>query len=88
MRAARLSGRVVAGGASVSTAVVELRNGAGDVVDQIQVNDAGEFTYHLSTGTWQLQAWDNEGRRGRAEISVSEGESKTIDLDLASGGAS
>ena len=88
MRAARLSGRVVTGGAAVTTAVVELRNGAGDVVDQIQVNDAGEFTYHLSSGTWRLHAGDNEGRRGRAEFSVSEGESKTIDLDLAPGEAS
>lgn len=78
-----LTGKVtVHGDHAATTAVVELHNATGDVVDQVQVDSSGTYTYHLSPGTWTLNIWDAHGHRGRAEIEVAEGEDKNVDVDL------
>lgn len=79
-----LSGRVTVhkGEKSALTATVELHNSAGDVVDQVQVDDDAAYRYHLAAGHWSLKVWDAHGHRGRAEIDLEEGEDKTLDIDL------
>lgn len=78
-----LKGRItVHGDKAATTATVELHNAAGDVVDQVQVDDDGGYTYHLSSGRWGLNIWDAHGHRGRAEIELAEGEDKRVDVDL------
>jgi hypothetical protein len=80
----KLVGRVtVHGGQKVAkTAVVELHNSVGDVVDQVQVDGEGRYTYHLAPGTWSLRVWDAHGHRGKAEVQLVDGDEKTCDLDL------
>ena len=80
----KLVGRItVHGGAKPATsAVVELHNATGDVVDQVQVDDAGRYTYHLSAGKWTLNVWDAHGHRGTGEVTLAEGEQKNYDIDL------
>ncbi|MGH2730413.1 MAG: carboxypeptidase-like regulatory domain-containing protein [Actinomycetota bacterium] len=79
----RLSGRVtVHGSKPAATATVELHNSAGDVVDQVQVDQDGRYTYHLSSGEWSVHVWDAHGHRGHGQITLSEGDEKTLDLDL------
>ncbi len=79
-----LSGRVSVRGASkpATTATVELLNPSGDIIDQVRVDDQGAFTYHLVPGHWSLNAWDAGGHRGRAEVTLREGEDKVVDLHL------
>ena len=78
-----LSGRVtLPGGEPAATAVVELHNATGDVVDQVQVDDEGVYRYHLSSSTWKLRAWDAHGHGARAEATVEEGEDKRLDIEL------
>lgn len=64
------------------TAVVELHNSTGDVVDQVQVDDQGRFTYHLSAGRWKLRIWDAHGHRGGAEVELADGEDRNVSIDL------
>ncbi len=64
------------------SAVVELHNSTGDIVDQVQVGDDGGYTYHLAPGTWALNVWDAHGYRGRAQLTLSDGEPKVLDVDL------
>lgn len=79
----KLTGAVtVHGDKPALSAVVEVSNATGDIVDQVQVDDAGRYTYHLSAGTWKLRVWDAHGHRGTAEVSLAEGEDKVVDLDL------
>lgn len=77
----KLTGRVTSKGAPVPMAVVELHNSSGDVVDQVQVDAAGAFTYHLSPGRWRLQAWDNQGGRASAELTLG-GEDAHVELEI------
>ncbi len=78
-----LKGKVtVHGSHAATTAVVELHNATGDVVDQVQVDSEGAYTYHLSPGTWTLNIWDAHGHRGHAEIELAEGEDKVANIDL------
>ena len=79
-----LSGRVtLPNSESAKTAVVELHNATGDVVDQVQVDDDGVYRYHLSPAKWTLRAWDGHGHAARLETSVSEGEDKKLDIELS-----
>lgn len=78
----KLSGKVtVHGGDTATGAVVELHNSQGDTVDQVQVDDQGRFTYHLSEGTWTLHAWDAHGHRATGEVTLG-GDDATHDLNL------
>jgi hypothetical protein len=62
--------------------VVELHNCEGDVLDQMQVDLSGMYAFHLIAGTWQLRAWDNQGRRALVEVRV--GDKDTVfDIDLS-----
>jgi len=67
-------------------AVVELHNSAGDVIDQVQVDDEGKYKYHLAVGTWKLRLWDARGHRGASEVTLEDGEDKTLDITLKSEG--
>lgn len=80
----KLSGRVTLHGAAkpATTATVELLNESGDIIDQVRVDDQGAFAYHLVPGRWRLNAWDAHGHRGRAEVTLREGEDGVVDLDL------
>ena len=77
-----LTGRVTLHGTSPAKhAVVELHNVQGDVLDQMQVDLSGIYAFHLIPGTWQLRAWDKQGRRALVEVQV--GDKDTVfDIDL------
>jgi Cys-tRNA synthase (O-phospho-L-seryl-tRNA:Cys-tRNA synthase) len=78
-----LTGRVTVHGSHPATsATVELHNSSGDVVDQVMVDSDGRYTYHLAAGTWTLNIWDVHGHRGKAEVSLQDGEDRTVDVDL------
>lgn len=77
-----LTGSVHVHGQPARTAVVEIHNKDGDVVDQVQVNDRGSYRYHLSAGNWTLNVWDAHGHRGRAEVTIEEGRDLNIDVEL------
>ena len=80
---ARLSGHItVHDGKPASTAVVELHNASGDVVDQVRVDENGFYRYHVSPAKWSLRVWDGHGHSGEAEVTVAEGEQKVLDLAL------
>jgi Protein of unknown function (DUF1416) len=79
----RVLGHVKLGDGSPATgATVEVHNSAGDVVDQVRVDDVGDFTYFLSPGQWRFRVWDAAGHRGEAAISLKQDED-AADLDLA-----
>ena len=79
----KLSGRVTVHGSKPATsAVVELHNATGDVIDQVQVDEDGRYNYHLAAGSWKLNVWDSHGHRGVAEVTLADGEDKQVDLDL------
>ena len=80
----KLVGRITVHGKEkpATTAVVELHNSVGDVVDQVQVDGDGRYTYHLAPGNWSLNVWDAHGHRGAGEVSLDDGEEKTFDIDL------
>jgi carboxypeptidase family protein len=78
-----LSGRItVQGGRPAADAVVELHNATGDVMDQVRVNDEGRYRFYVSPGVWSLTIWDRYGHRGVGEVSVLEGDEKTLDINL------
>ena len=79
---ATLTGRVTVNGEPVPTAVIELHNSQGDVVDQVQANDDGRYTYHLSPGDWVLNVWDAQGHRGRRGVTIAE-QDTNVDIELA-----
>jgi hypothetical protein len=77
-----LSGRItVHGSKAAATATVELHNSTGDVIDQVQTDHDGRFTYHLVAGRWSLRVWDEHGHRGDAEVDLTE-EDHELNLDL------
>ena len=79
----KLSGTVtVHGDAPAASAVVEVHNATGDVVDQVQVDGSGRYVYHLAPGTWTLNVWDNHGHRARVEVTLEDGDDKTFDVQL------
>ena len=77
-----LSGSVTVRGETARDAVVEIHNETGDVVDQVQTDDAGRYAYHLAAGKWSLVAWDPHGNRGGAEAELADGEDKQLDIEL------
>lgn len=77
-----VSGRVLVHGEPAKIATVELHNAGGDVVDQIQVDEEGRYTYHVSPGEWSLQVWDAYGHRGAAQVRVEADDDKVLDIDL------
>jgi hypothetical protein len=79
----KLNGTITVHGSKPSTtAVVELHNADGDVVDQVQVDDRGRYTYNLSPGTWGLRVWDAHGHRGGRQVDIEDEEEKVLDIDL------
>jgi hypothetical protein len=80
----KLTGKItVHGGAKpASTAVVELHNSSGDVIDQVMVDDEGRYIYHLVAGRWHLRVWDAHGHRGETEVELDASEDTECDLDL------
>ena len=79
----KLTGTVtVHGSKPARTAVVEVHNASDDVVDQVQVDDDGRYTYHLSRGEWSLRVWDSHGHRGAAQVTIGDEDEKTLNLDL------
>ena len=82
---ATLSGRVLVGGGDPALdAVVELHNSNGDVVDQVQVDAAGGYQFHLSEGLWSLRSWDPHGHRAEGRASLALDEDVTLNLSLES----
>ncbi len=78
----KLTGTVtVHGGEPAKSAVVEVLNPSGDVLDQVQVDHGGRYLYHLRSGLWTLRVWDAHGHRGRAEVQLGDTD-KVFDLDL------
>ena len=77
-----LSGRVTAHGHPAAGAVVELHNAAGDVVDEVMVDDDGRYSYHVSPAKWSVKVWDRAGHTGSANAEVAEGEDKVLDVAL------
>jgi hypothetical protein len=79
----RLSGRVLVGREDAAVdAVVELHNSGGDVVDQVQVDSTGSYTFHLSEGVWSLRSWDPHGHRAHGSASLGPEGDVTLDLRL------
>ena len=79
----KLTGRItVHGDHPATSAVVEVHNSQGDVVDQVQVDADGRYNYNLSAGSWTLNVWDAHGHRGRHEVTLSD-DDQTADVDLA-----
>ena len=78
----KLTGQVTVNGNEPATsAVVEIHNSQGDVVDQVQVDAEGRYTYHLTPGQWTLNVWDSQGHRGKCSVTLGD-DDKTCDLDL------
>jgi hypothetical protein len=78
----KLTGRItVHGDHPATSAVVEVHNSQGDVVDQVQVDADGRYNYNLSAGSWTLNVWDAHGHRGRHEVTLSD-DDQTADVDL------
>ena len=73
-----LRGQITANGEPAVSAVVELHNSQGDVLDQVQVDDQGAYIYHLVPGSWALNVWDAHGHRGTATVEIDEGDDDTI----------
>ena len=78
----KLSGTVKVHEEPARSAVVELHNSTGDIVDQVQVGDDGGYTYYLAPGSWTLRVWDAHGHRGRAELTLADGETRVLDVEL------
>jgi hypothetical protein len=77
-----VSGKVLVHDAPAAGATVELHNATGDVVTQIMVDDDGAYAFHVSEGSWSLNAWDAHGHRGSAPVTLGEGEEKNVDVVL------
>ena len=85
-----LRGKItVHGDKAATSAVVELHNSQGDVLDQVQVDQDGNYIYHLVPGAWKLNIWDAHGHRGSAAVDINEGDEDNIvnvDLEEPEGG--
>jgi Carboxypeptidase regulatory-like domain len=78
----KLSGHVTVHGGAADSATVEIHNATGDVIDQVRVDDAGFYRYHLSSGQWTLRVWDAHGHAGKAEVTLADNEEKVVDIEL------
>ena len=78
-----LRGHVKAHGEPAVSAVVELHNAQGDVLDQVQVDGEGAYIYHLVPGQWSLNVWDAHGHRANVKAEITEGDEDTVvDVEL------
>ena len=78
----KLTGQVTVNGDDpADSAVVEIHNSQGDVLDQVQVDGEGRFTYHLTAGKWTLNVWDAHGHRGKCSVTL-EDKDKICDVIL------
>jgi Protein of unknown function (DUF1416) len=83
----KLTGRVTVHDQPATSAVVEIHNSQGDIVDQVQVDVDGRYTYHLTEGDWTLNVWDAHGHRGKAAVSLSKDDTQVdVELDEPEGG--
>ena len=80
-----VEGTVRVEGIPAHIATVEVLNRDGDVIDQVTVDDHGHYRYHLAPGKWTVNAYDARGHRARVDFSLTEGEDRTLDLDLKEG---
>jgi hypothetical protein len=80
----KLAGRVTLDGLPEPSAVVEIHNATDDIIDQVQVDSNGSFTYHLAAGRWTLVAWDAHGNRGRAVVMLEDTD-QTVEVSLSPG---
>lgn len=77
----------VHGNKPATSAVVELHNAQGDTLDQVQVDESGNYIYHLVAGNWTLNVWDAHGHRGTAEVELTEEDQVVnVNLDEPAGG--
>ncbi len=83
--ATAIEGTVKVDGIPAKIATVEVLNRDGDIIDQIAVDDHGHYRYHLAPGKWTLNAYDARGNKSRTDISLSEGEDRTLDIELKEG---
>ena len=83
--ATAIEGTVTVDGIPARIATVELLNRDGDVLDQVRVDDHGHFRYHLAAGEWTLNVYDERGNKTKANISLSEGEDRALDIELKEG---
>jgi hypothetical protein len=80
-----VEGTVRVEGIPARIATVEVLNRTGDVIDQVRVDDHGHFQYHLAPGEWAINAYDERGNGVKASFTLSEGEARTLDLELKDG---
>lgn len=80
-----IEGTVKVEGIPARVATVELLNRSGDIVDQVRVDDHGRYGYHLAPGEWSLNAYDARGNSAKTNFKVTEGENRTLDLELKDG---
>ena len=83
--ATAIEGTVTVDGIPARIATVELLNREGDVLDQIAVDDHGHYRYHLAPGQWTLNVYDARGNKTKTDVTLSEGEDRTLDLELKEG---
>jgi len=75
----KLTGTVVAGGAPVESAYVQIQNLAGDFQGEVRTDAHGGFVLYPVPGRWRLVCWKPGG--GRAELEVEVG-TKDSDLEI------
>ncbi len=78
----KLTGRVTVDDQPATSAVVEIHNSQGDVLDQVQVDLDGRYTYHLTEGQWTLNVWDAHGHRGKTSVTLEDDKDTTCDVVL------
>jgi hypothetical protein len=79
-----LSGRITVHGAKPTTsAVVELHNPTGDVVDQEQVDEGGRYRFNVSPGAWAVRVWDAHGHRGQGRVVVEADQDADLSVELS-----
>jgi hypothetical protein len=83
--ATAIEGTITVDGIPARIATVELLNREGDILDQIAVDDHGHFRYHLAPGSWTLNVYDARGNKNKTNITLSEGEDRTLNLELKEG---
>lgn len=82
MRSVPLTGVVMVEGRPCSEAVVEVKNPAGDVLSQVQVDTEGRFIFYLTPGNWVLDAWDRHGHRGDTGVTLEPDAGRPVFIDL------
>lgn len=68
-----VQGRVVSGGAPVSTGYARLLNADGEFVAEVPLGDDGGFTFYAATGNWTLRVLAPGGVRADRAVSAAVG---------------